>query len=93
MILLEPMSQVQLIDYWAPWCGPCKMMAPVLEELKKELGDKLEVLEINVDDHQDEVSQKGIMSIPTYIIMKDGKEVGRKVGVTAKAELLKLINA
>ncbi len=73
-------------------CGPCRMMEPVLEEIKKEMGDKLEVVEINVDEHQEEASAKGVMSIPTYIVEKDGKEVGRKVGVTPKAELLRLIN-
>ena len=66
-------------------------MAPVLEEIKKELGDKVEVEEINVDEDPKKTEQFGVMSIPTYVIMKDGKEVGRKIGVTPKAELLKLL--
>lgn len=66
-------------------------MGPVLEEIKKELGDKVEVEEINVDEKPEKSSQFGVMSIPTYIIMKDGKEVGRRIGVTPKAELIKLL--
>ena len=84
---------VKLLDFWAPWCTPCRVMAPILEELKKELGDKLEVEEINVDENQAKSSEFGVMSIPTYIILKDEKEVGRKIGVTAKAELLKLLQS
>jgi len=84
---------ITLIDFWAPWCGPCKAMAPVLEEIKKELGEKLIVEEINVDENQEKASQFNVMGIPTYVIMKDGKEVGRKIGVTSKADLLKLVNS
>ncbi len=67
-------------------------MSPILEEIKKELGDKVEVEEINVDENQPKASEFGVMSIPTYVVLKDGKEVGRKIGVTAKAELIQLIN-
>ncbi len=84
---------VKLLDFWAPWCGPCHVMAPVLEEIKKELAGKAEIEEINVDENSDKASQFGVMSIPTYIILKDGKEVGRKIGVTAKQELLKLLQS
>ena len=85
---------VTLLDFWAPWCGPCKIMNPVIDELEKELGDKLKVERINVDeDPQNRSQQLGVMSIPTYIVMKDGKEVGRKIGVTPKAELQKLLQA
>ncbi|MDP3974304.1 MAG: thioredoxin [Candidatus Daviesbacteria bacterium] len=83
---------VKLLDFWAEWCGPCRVMAPVLEEIKKELGSKIEVEEINVDEKPQEAQKFGVMSIPTYIIMKDDKEVGRKIGVTAKQELLELLN-
>lgn len=86
------MANVKLLDFWAPWCGPCKVMAPVLEELKKELGGKVEIVKINVDEKAEEASKYGVMSIPTYIVLKDGKEVGRKIGVTSKSDLLKLIN-
>lgn len=67
-------------------------MNPIIEELEKELGEKLEVVRINVDEDKEGLSQKyGVMSIPTYIIIKDETEVGRKVGVTQKSELLKLL--
>lgn len=84
---------VKLLDFWASWCGPCKVMAPVIEEIKKELEGKVSVEEINVDEKQDVAQKYGVMSIPTYIIMKDDKEIGRKIGVTAKQELLDLLKS
>lgn len=83
---------VKLLDMWAEWCFPCRTMAPVIEELEKELKGKVEVIKINVDEKPEDASKYGVMSIPTYIVLKDGKEVGRKIGVTSKADLLKLIN-
>ncbi len=82
---------VKLLDFWGPWCGPCRVMNPVLAEIEKELAGKIEVEKINVDENQEKASKYGVMSIPTYVIEKDGKEVGRKIGVTAKAELVKLL--
>lgn len=67
------------------------MMHPVIEELEKELDGKVEVVKINVDEGQEEAAKYGVMSIPTYIVLKDGKEVGRKIGMTSKEELLKLL--
>ena len=86
-------NNLTLLDFWAPWCGPCKIMDPIIDEIEKELGDKLKVDRINVDEDPAKSQQFGVMSIPTYIIMKDGKEVGRKIGITAKAELQKLLQA
>lgn len=83
---------IKLLDFWAPWCGPCKIMNPVIDELEKELKGKTQVERINVDEKGDLASKYGVMSIPTYIIIKDGKEVSRKVGITSKTELLKLLS-
>ncbi len=84
---------VKLIDFWAPWCAPCRIMNPILEEIEKELAGKFEMVKINVDEDPASSSKYGVMSIPTYVIEKDGKEVDRKIGVTAKAELIKLLQS
>ena len=75
---------IQFIDFYADWCGPCVAMKPVLEELEKELAGEVEIKKIDVDEKQDEASKYGVMSIPTYLILEDGKEVDRFVGVTSK---------
>lgn len=85
-------SKIKLLDFWAAWCGPCQMMKPVIEELEKELKDKVEFVEINVDENSTEASKYGVMGIPTFIVLKDGKEIGRKTGIISKAELQKIIN-
>lgn len=84
---------VKLLDYWASWCGPCRIMNPVIDEIEKELAGKVEVVRINVDEKPEEASKYGVMSIPTYIIMKDEKEVGRKIGVTSKQDLVSLLQS
>lgn len=84
---------IKLLDFKAVWCGPCRVMEPIIEELKKELDGKVEVVVIDVDEKPEEASKYGVMSIPTYIVLKDEKEVGRKIGVTSKEDLLKLVNS
>lgn len=80
-----------LVDFWAPWCGPCKMAAPVLEELSKEYSEKLDVVKINVDDNQQVAAQFGIMSIPTTVLFKGGKEIDRHIGFAGKGPFEELI--
>lgn len=87
------MAKIQLLDLWAVWCAPCRIMEPIIEELGKELGNKVGIVKINVDEKPEEAQKYGVMSIPTYIVLKDGKEIGRKIGVTSKADLLKLLQS
>ncbi|MFA4817232.1 MAG: thioredoxin [Parcubacteria group bacterium] len=70
-----------LVDFWAPWCGPCQMMGPIIEDLAKEMGDKFKIGKINVDEHPDTASKLGIMSIPAIKIFKGGQVVKEFVGV------------
>ena len=81
-----------LIDFWAPWCGPCKMIAPIVEELSDEYGDKVKFVKVNTDESQDTATKYGIMSIPTLMIFKDGEPVERIVGFTQKNNLKKKID-
>ena len=78
---------VTLVDFWAPWCGPCKMIAPILEELAGELQGQARIVKINVDDNPTVASQFGIMSIPTLLLFKDGQKVDQKVGGQPKPQL------
>lgn len=74
------------VDFWAPWCGPCKLAGPVVDELAKEYKDKAVVAKVNVDEEKDLAQQYGVMSIPTVVILKKGKEVERKIGFPGKEE-------
>ena len=77
-----------LVDFWAEWCGPCKTIAPILEELSDEQAGKLKIAKVDVDDNQGLARQYGVQSIPTMIVFKDGVEVHRMVGARGKAQLL-----
>ena len=77
-----------LVDFWAEWCGPCKAIAPVLNELATEQAGKLQIGKLNVDDHGDIAMRFNVMSIPTMIVFKNGAEVQRLVGARGKAALL-----
>ena len=83
---------IKFIDFYADWCAPCKVMAPVIEEIKKEYEGKISVEEIDVDTNQPLTSQYGVLSIPTYLVLKDDHEVGRLVGVNPKVKLAEIIN-
>lgn len=75
---------IKVVDFYADWCSPCKMMAPIFEELEKEFSGKVEFEKVNVDADQARAQQYGVLSIPTFIILKDDKEVDRTVGGRSK---------
>ena len=76
-----------LVDYWAEWCGPCKMIAPILDEVSKEYGGRLQVAKLNVDENRDVPAKFGIRGIPTLMLFKDGQLAATKVGALSKAQL------
>ncbi len=80
-----------LIDFYADWCGPCKMVAPVVAELAQELSGQAKVVKINVDQEQEIASSFGVMSIPTFVVVKDGNAANRSTGFAQKEQLKKLL--
>ena len=82
-----------IVDFWAPWCGPCRMQGPILEEVAAAVGDKAVVAKINIDENTASAAQFGVQSIPTLLLFKDGSVVKEYVGVQRKDELVKTIQA
>lgn len=82
-----------VVDFWAEWCGPCKMIGPSLEEIAKELDGKVKIAKVNVDENPGIAGQLGIRSIPTLMLYKDGKVASQKVGAAPKGELKKWIDS
>jgi thioredoxin 1 len=87
----ETGSGLVLADFWAPWCGPCKMIAPVLEELDSEMGDKVKIVKLDVDDNQETAAKYGVMSIPTLLVFKNGEVVDKVVGFQPKDALASVL--
>jgi thioredoxin 1 len=85
-------SEPVVVDFWAEWCGPCRMIAPSLEEISKEMAGKVKIVKMNVDENPGIPGKFGIRSIPTLILFKDGKAASQKVGAAPKGELSKWIS-
>lgn len=84
-------SEPVVVDFWATWCGPCQMQAPILHEFKEEMGDKVKVLKVDVDQNEKIAYDLRIVSIPTIYVYKDGQVVEKSVGLTPKAQLANLV--
>jgi thioredoxin 1 len=84
---------VSLVDFWAAWCGPCRVQGPIVDEIADEMSDKAKICKLDIDRHKKIAGQLGIQSIPTILIFKDGKMVQKLVGVKPKPILIKAINS
>jgi thioredoxin 1 len=82
-----------LVDFWAEWCGPCKMVAPILDEIAEEHEGKLRIAKLNVDDNPEIARRFSVMSIPTLIVFRDGQEAARIIGAKGKGQLVQELNA
>lgn len=88
----ETSSGVSLVDFWAPWCGPCRAISPVVSEIAEERGDAIKVCRANIEDDPTLASKNRVMSIPTLVVMRDGVEVERIVGAQPKADIDAMID-
>lgn len=90
---VEKSDQLVLVDFWADWCGPCKMVGPIIDELAEENEGKSKIAKLNVDEQRNLARKFRVMSIPSILFFKDGKEVDRMVGAQSKEDLLAKINS
>lgn len=82
-----------LVDFWAEWCGPCKQIGPILDEMDKEMGEKVTIAKVNIDDNPDIPSKYGVRGIPTLILFKDGEVAATKVGALPKSKLVEWVES
>ncbi|MFH1183144.1 MAG: thioredoxin [Candidatus Moraniibacteriota bacterium] len=90
---VEDHEGLVLVDFWASWCGPCQSAAPIVDSVADEMKNKVKVVKLNVDENQSTASKFGVMSIPTFIFFRDGKEVERKVGLQSKEEFARIVES
>ena len=86
-------NKVALVDFWAEWCGPCKMIAPILDEIAKEYAGKLTVVKLNIDENQETPQHYGVRGIPTLMLFKDGEVEATKVGALSKSQLAAFLDS
>jgi thioredoxin 1 len=89
--MVSESDKVVLVDMWADWCGPCKMMEPVLEQIAEDYSEKIKVVKLNIDQNQETPQKFGVMNIPTLILFRNGEEIGRVVGAFPKKQLISKI--